>query len=48
MNSSYGTHQTAMVIGSIILIFLCLFANDIYKKLLLRLAPPDYDLILFE
>ncbi len=38
-------HQTARVIGGIIMIFLCLFANDAYERFLLRLASPDYDLI---
>ncbi len=31
-------HQTAMVIDDIIMIFLCLFANDAYERFLLRLA----------
>ncbi len=39
-------HQTAMVIGGIIMIFLCLFAHDAYERFLLRLASLDYDLIL--
>ncbi|WP_245256311.1 hypothetical protein [Bartonella alsatica] len=41
-------HQTAMVIGYIVLIFLSLAVNWGYDTLLLRLAPPDSDLMLFK
>ncbi|WP_019223235.1 hypothetical protein [Bartonella rattaustraliani] len=41
-------HQTAMVIGYIIFVFLGLAANWGYDALLLRLAPPEYELILFQ
>ncbi len=40
-------HQTAMVIGYIILMFLSAAANWGYDALLLRLAPPNYERILF-
>lgn len=41
-------HQTATVIGYIVLIFLSLAANWGYDTLLLRLAPPDYDIMFFK
>ncbi|WP_273791612.1 hypothetical protein [Bartonella sp. CM31XJBT] len=41
-------HQTAMVIGYIVLIFLSLAVNWGYDTLLLRLAPPGSDLMLFK
>nr|WP_015060449.1 hypothetical protein [Bartonella sp. TT0105]ADN97102.1 hypothetical membrane protein [Bartonella sp. TT0105] len=41
-------HQTAMVIGYIVLIFLSLAVNWWYDTLLLRLAPSNYDFMLFK
>ncbi|WP_026501011.1 MULTISPECIES: hypothetical protein [Bartonella] len=41
-------HQTAMVIGYIVFIFLGLAVNWGYDTLLLRLAPPNYDFMLFK
>ncbi|UNE53897.1 hypothetical protein [Bartonella machadoae] len=41
-------HQTAMVIGYIVIMFLSLAVNWGYDALLLRLAPPNYDLMLFK
>ncbi|WP_375642578.1 MULTISPECIES: hypothetical protein [unclassified Bartonella] len=41
-------HQTAMVIGYIVLIFLSLAVNWGYDTLLLRLAPLGADLMLFK
>ncbi|WP_019220177.1 hypothetical protein [Bartonella florencae] len=41
-------HQTAMVIGYIICIFLSLAVNWWYDTLLLRLAPSNYDFMLFK
>ncbi len=40
-------HQTAMAIGYIVVMFLSAAANWGYDALLLRLAPPNYELILF-
>ncbi|MDD9333992.1 MAG: hypothetical protein PV354_10155, partial [Bartonella sp.] len=41
-------HQTAMVIGYIVLVLLSLAINWGYDTLLLRLAPPGSDLMLFK